>query len=100
MKAATEKEEIHSTCVHLAYDPERIKLVGPLRATQNSGLCQEYLGWSECGHCGKSKVRQNALMASEGYLSFDVLSTAMTPGNWRKIICDAGSVGYVPSSEF
>jgi hypothetical protein len=39
-------------------------------------------------------------MASGGYLSFDVLSTAMIPGNRRKIVSDTGSAGYVPSSEF
>jgi hypothetical protein len=49
---------------------------------------------------GKVKIRQDALVASGGYLSFDVLSTAMIPGNWGKIVSNTGSAGYVPSSEF
>jgi len=39
-------------------------------------------------------------MASRSYLASMSSSTAMIPGNRRKIISDAGSAGYVPGSEF
>jgi hypothetical protein len=94
------KEEMHSTSVHLDMILKGLILSAHSGQPKTMACAESNLGWSECGHCGKSKITQNALMASQGYLSFDVLSTAMIPGNWRKIISDAGSVGYEPGSEF
>jgi hypothetical protein len=86
--------------VHLDMIREGLKLSCHLRQPQTLGSAKSIWVGASAIIAVKVKIRQDALMASGGYLSFDVLSTAMIPGNRRKIVSDAGSGAYVLSSEF
>jgi hypothetical protein len=100
MKAATEREGKHSASVHLDMILKGLNLLSHSGQPKTVACAKSIWVGASAIIAGKVKSDRMPSWHQKGFLSFDVLSTAMIPGNWRNIICDAGSLGYVPSSEF
>jgi hypothetical protein len=83
MKAATEKEGIHSASVHLDTILKGLNLLSHSGQHKTVACAKGIWVGASAIIVGKVKSDRMPSWHQKSYLSFDVLSTAMIPGNWR-----------------
>jgi hypothetical protein len=100
MKAATEKQGIHSASVHLDTILKGLNLLS--HSGQHKTVACAKLIWVGASAIIVGKVKSDRMPSwhQRSYLSFDVLQDGYDSRKLEDIICDAGCVGYVSSSEF